>query len=140
MRLWLAALVLVAGCTPKTSFPYLDLVDQRTFQPKLAAPKPADVKNLPALPLVVIRFDVPDPNYTQALANAVDAATSRKPDVEFDVMTPVGAGAQPDANAARDAAAVATAIAEQSVPPERIHVGSVEDAGTPAREVRVYVR
>jgi hypothetical protein len=131
--------LLVAGCAPSFSPPYLTLIDQRTFNPAVA-PNEADVKALPALPLAVIRFDTPDIDYGPDLARAVEAATSRKPDVEFNVVTPVGRGKAPNAQAAEDAAAIARAIAEQSVPPEKIHIGMVEDSGTPAREVRVYVR
>jgi hypothetical protein len=140
MRIWLAALLLVGGCTPADHFPYVRLIDQRTFAPSGTAPTAADLKNLPALPLATVRFDVPDEDFTPALAEAVEAATARKPDVEFDVIAPVAHGATPGPYAAEDAATVARAIAEQSVPPERIHLGVVEDAGTPAREIRVYVR
>jgi hypothetical protein len=130
---------LLAGCAPSLSPPYLKLIDQRTFNPA-EAPSPADVRTLPALPLAVIRFDIPDFEYRPDLARAIEAAQSRKPDAEFNVVTPVARGAVPDERATQDAADVARAIAEQSVPPEKIHVGLVEDAGTPAREVRVYVR
>ncbi len=140
MRAWLAVSLLLAGCTPTDRFPYVKLIDQRTFAATGTAPNAADLKNLPPLPLAVIRFDVPVPVLNPALADAVASATARKPDVQFDVITPVAAGAVPGPNAAEDAEDVARAIAEQSVPQDHIHLGVAEDAGTPAREVRVYVR
>jgi hypothetical protein len=131
--------VLLAGCAPSLSPPYLTLIDQRTFNPAVA-PTEADVRALPPLPLAVVRFDVAGIDYGPDLARAVEAATARKPDAEFNVVTPVARGMTPNAQSAEDAAAIARAIAEQSVLPEKIHIGLVEDAGTPAREVRVYVR
>ncbi len=135
----LALVLLLAGCAPSFSPPYLTLIDQRTFNPAVA-PDPADVRALPPLPLAVVRFDAPGIDYGPDLARAVEAAQSRKPDVEFNVVTPVARGKVPDAQAQDDAIAIVRAIAEQGVPPEKIHIGLVEDAGTPAREVRVYVR
>ena len=131
--------LLLAGCAPSLSPPYLTLIDQRTFNPAVA-PNEADVRALPALPLAVVRFDTPGIDYGPDLARAIEAATSRKPDAEFNVVTPVARGKVPSAQATEDAATIARAIAEQSVLPEKIHVGLMEDAGTPAREVRVYVR
>ncbi len=131
---------LVSGCAPSLSPPYLTLIDQRTFSGTPVAPQAADVKALPALPLAIIRFDQPDYDYAPDLARAVDLALSRKPDAEFNVVSPVARGTVPSAQVGQDAANVARSIAEQSVPPERIHVGLIEDSGTPLREVRVFVR
>lgn len=130
----------LASCAPSLSPPYLTLIDQRTFQPAGTPPEFADVKNLPPLPLATIRFDQPDIDYAPVLAQAVDAATARKPDAEFNVVTPIGRGKLPTEQAGQDAAAVARGIAEQQVMPDHIHVGVIEDAGNPPREVRVYVR
>lgn len=135
----LPLLLLLSACAPSLSPPYLTLIDQRTFNPAVA-PNPADVRALPPLPLAVVRFDAPGIDYRPDLARAVEAAQSRKPDADFNVVTPVGRGKSPDAQAQDDATAIVRAIAEQGVQPEKIHIGLVEDAGTPAREVRVYVR
>ncbi len=132
-------LLLLAGCTPSLSPPYLTLIDQRTFNPAVA-PDPANVRALPALPLAVIRFDAPGIDFRPDLARAVEAAQSRKPDADFNVVTPVARGKVPDAQAQDDATTILRAIAEQGVQPEKIHIGVTEDSGTPAREVRVYVR
>lgn len=131
---------MLPGCAPSTGYPYISLIDQRTFRGTPVAPASADVKPLPALPLAVIRFDQPDDMIQTQLATAVVAAESRKPDVEFNVMAAVAQGQAPNERATGDAAQVARMLALDSVDPERIHVGIIEDAGTPAREVRVYVR
>ncbi len=135
--------LLLAGCFP----PDFKLIDQQTFE---RAPKPGatDIARaaLPALPLAVIRFDQPDQDYTQALADAVDAATSRRPDVAFDVLTPVPTAAAPDVQArytsqgAAVAQDVANALAADGVAPDHVHIGYRGDPGSPPREVRVYVR
>ncbi len=140
-RLFLLLTAFVAaGCVPKTSYPYVDLVDQRTFWPEVERPDPTKIKPLPKLPLAVIRFNAGAADFTQDLSAAVEAALIRKPDVEFNVVTPVAPGAEPSKASARDATDVAHVIAEQSVPTERIHIGTIEDSGAAAREVRVYVR
>ncbi|MCW3473111.1 hypothetical protein [Limobrevibacterium gyesilva] len=136
--LLLAGLVLT-GCT---------LVDQRTFQRTPPAPTAEDVARarLPPLPLVVIRFDQLDTDYQPALAEAIEAAQARKPDVVFDVLTPIPTGEAREVQeryarqGAEDAAAVANALAAEGVPPDRVHMGYRGDPGTPPREVRVYAR
>ena len=131
-----AALVLSAGCT---------LVDQRTFQPTATAPGAAEIARAraPALPLVTIRMDQ---EYRAALAEAVQAAQQRKPDVTFDIQALVPLQAPPAeqdrriAEASQDAQAVATAIGAAGISNDRLRLGLLGDAGSPAREVRVYVR
>lgn len=132
--------LLAGGCTVSMHAPYVALIDQRTFETAGPAPAAEAVKALPKLPLATIRMDDPDFDYTPELATAIDAAQARKPDVEFNVVIPVARGTVPSAQATKDAADVARAIAEQSIQPDHIHVGLIEDAGTPPREVLVYVR
>ncbi len=135
------ALCLLAGaCTPMRQFPYMKIVDQRTFGATAVAPSAPDVRSLPERPLAVIRFDGQSADYTPDLSDLVAAATARKPDVEFNVITPVAIGATPSARSQGDAATVAHSLAEQEILPERIHLGVVEEAGKPAREVRIFVR
>lgn len=140
MKAALLLALLLPACVPSTTKPYVTLIDQRTFRGTPVAPAAKDVKALPALPLAVVRFDQPDDIIAQQLATAIEAAQSAKPDVEFNVMAPVARGAAPNAHATEDATQVARMLAQQSVDPDRIHVGIVEDAGTPPREVLVYVR
>jgi hypothetical protein len=135
------AVLLLGGCT---------LVDQRTFQSAAAAAVPGAAEiaraRAPVLPLVSIRMDQPDFDYRPALAEAVQAAQQRKPDVTFDVVALVPtqvAPAEQDRRvvvAAQDARAVATAMGAAGVASDRLHLGLRGDAGVPAREVRVYVR
>jgi hypothetical protein len=128
------------GCTPMAHFPYVQMIDQRTFASTAVAPEAGAVKALPDRPLAVIRFDNQPDDYRPDLSDMVATATARKPDVEFNVTTPVAIGQIPGPRAEADAAIVARAIAEQQVLTERIHLGVVEEPGNPAREVRVYVR
>jgi len=135
--------LLLAGC---------HLVDQRDVARlvggRAAAPSPADIAgaSLPALPLVVVRFDQPDADPTAALTEAAQAAMERKPHVVFDVITPVPTAApraEQDEFVRRgtdDARAVADMLATAGVPPEQLHLGLRGDSGNPVREVRVYVR
>ena len=131
-----ATLILLAGCT---------LVDQRSFQPTAAVPGAVEIARArtPALPLVTIRMDQ---EYRAALAEAVQAAQQRKPDVTFDIQALVPLQAPPAeqdrriAEASQDAQAVATAIGAAGISSDRLHLGLLGDAGSPAREVRVYVR
>ncbi len=142
-RLAAALALLVAGCT----YPDFKLIDQQTFA-NTPAPTQADIAhaNLPPLPLVVIRFNDVDPDYHDALAAAVTAAMSRKPDAVFDVLTPIPLNAPASVQAAAtaqgrtDATEIATALAADGVAPDHVHIGFHGDSGTPPREVQVYVR
>ena len=137
------SLVLLTGC---------QLVDQRTvarwFGGRAAAPEQADIAaaDLPALPLVIVRFDQPDTDYTQLLSQAAEAALARKATAVFDVVTPLPSAAARAVQdeflrrGAEDARAVGEALATAGVPPEQIRLSLRSDPGTPVREVRVYVR
>ena len=139
-----AALVLLAGGV----LPGCTLVDQRTFQSAAVAPGAAEIARAraPSLPLVTIRMDQPDQEYRAVLAEAVQAAQQRKGDVSFDIhaLVPIQAPlAEQDrriAEASRDAGAIATAIGAAGISSDRLRLGLLGDAGSPAREVRVYVR
>ncbi|MCC6716408.1 MAG: hypothetical protein IT555_00845 [Acetobacteraceae bacterium] len=148
MRHHAFALALLAAGT----LPGCTLVDQRTFQSAAPVPGPAEIARTraPTLPLVSIRMDQPGLDYRAVLAEAVQAAQQRKPDVSFDVLAlvPLQAGtpqaaAEQDrrvAEAAQDARTVATTIGAAGISSDRLHLGLRGDAGAPAREVRVYVR
>ncbi len=140
MRLGVGLALLVGACTPIGHYPYVALIDQRNFQGAAVAPAVDSVTKLPDRPLVVIRFDGQPTDYEPDLTDAVAAATARKPDVQFDVIVPLAIGARATPRQEHDAATVARAIAEQAVQPDHIHLGLVEEAGNPAREVRVFVR
>ena len=86
--------------------------------------------SLPPLPLVTIRFDQPDADYTRGAGRGgAGGAGSRKPNAVFDVVTPVPTAA-PRRRAGRHRAAgrrrrraVADALATAGVPPEQIQLG-----------------
>lgn len=140
MRFLLVLALLAGACTPMSTFPYMRMVDQRTFAAASVAPSAGDVAALPDRPLAVIRFDGQPADFMPDVADLVAVATARKPDVAFEVIIPVAVGAVPGPRAEADAITVARAIADQQVLTERIHIGVVEEAGRPAREVRVFVR
>lgn len=142
-----SAILLAAlpGCT---------LVDQNTFNPAAsaapvippapaAAAAPAPQQGPP--PLLTVR---PGQAAQDAVRRAVAAARSRKPDVVFDVVAMVPAGATPDGKADDDqaaassaeAGAVARAITAQGVPPGRVHLFARPETALASREVRVYLR
>lgn len=132
-------LLLLGGCT---------LIDQRTFAGAAVAPDPASIARsaaLPPLPFLRIRIDG-QADFQASLQAAVDAAQSRKRNVEFDVLAPLPTTATREvqdiyaANGAADTAAVASGLGYAGVDEDRIHVGYRNDAGAPAREVLVFVR
>jgi hypothetical protein len=133
----------LSGCT---------LIDQTTFapspEPKPAAATPAVSTPLdPRVPLVTIRYDVPDPHYRDLLAYALKQAAARRPDSDFDVVASVPATG-PVADqitaashaAATQAADVAHTMVSLGVAATRIHLGARPVAGQTATEVRVYIR
>jgi hypothetical protein len=138
----IALALLLAGCHP---FDQRDVARWLGGAP--AAPSQTDLTeaDLPALPLVTLRFDQPDADTTAVLTEAAQDALERKPTATFEVVTPVPTAA-PRAvqdefvrRGADDARAVADTLATAGVPPERLHLGLRGDPGNPVREVRVYV-
>lgn len=138
----LLLLPLLAGC---------ELVDQRTVARWTGGHPPgmtsADLAaaNLPALPLVTIRYDDPSADPAPALAAAAEDALARKPDATFEVITAIPTALPPTDQDAfvrqgtADARQVADDLATAGVDPSRIHLGLRGDPGRPVREVRVYV-
>ena len=140
MRLVLAALLIpLAGCT---------LVDQRSFQAASPAPGAAEIgrAGTAGVVLVSVRMDQPGQDYRQRVAEAVQGAQQLRPDARFDVLalvpTQVGPAEQDRriAEASADARAVAEVIGAAGISSERLHLGLRGDPGSPAREVRVYLR
>ena len=127
----------LAGCT---------LVDQRTFRSPEAQAGADEVARarLPALPLIVVRFDAPIDQ--SAIAQAVELAQARRPEAVFDVIAPIPATASRAAQEAAmaqgrtDAERVASALAEAGAPRGRIEIGARAEAVAGVREIRVYVR
>jgi hypothetical protein len=136
----LLSLLLLAGC---------HLIDQRDFDKNAGMPpSPPKVAAAPApksAALVTIDFDRPDPPYAQELANAVQAAMARKPDVLFTVQTFVPVSGAPDAQAeqARQGAVTGREVAEAIVA-DGADQGQVElavraDPGRQVKQVQVLV-
>jgi hypothetical protein len=143
------AAIVCAGCTiPDWDITKAKPIDQATFAPAARGPGQAEMAaaHLPPLPLLTILMDESTTDWRSSLPAAVDAARSRKPEVEFDVMAPIPTASPPDVQdrAARQGEAdvrdVAHALAEAGVVPDRIHPGFTGDPGNPPREVLVYVR
>ena len=136
----LLSMTLLGGCT---------LIDQRTFNP-MAGAKPAPPLPppgpAPAPPLVTIDFGRPNPDYTTALQQAVDQARSRKPDVQFDVVTVVPNTGTPENQVAAataltaDAREVARRIEANGVDDDHIHLLARAQIGVPTRRIEIYVR
>ncbi len=140
LRPLLVLLLALSGC---------HLIDQRDFDKNAGkAPVPPPVAAGPpakSAALVTIDYDVPAPSYAQELANAVQAALARKPDVLFTVQTlvPVRGSAEAQADQARQGAATGRQVAEAIVA-DGADQGQVElavraDPGRLVKQVQVLV-
>ncbi len=115
-------------------------------QPALFARAP----NPPARPsgraFVTIRFDRPSPAYEDVLYRAVSDAIERKPDVNFDLEAAPAAGGPSEQVALAELAAACQAdkvrrsLIDLGLAPERLAIAPPSPAGSPANEVRVYLR
>jgi hypothetical protein len=97
-------------------------------------------------PLVVIRFDRPNPAYEQALYTAVSRAMERRPNATFDLVavSPTkGSQAQmalASASAKRQAETVLRSLTEMGLPPDRVTLSSETSASAQTNEVQLFVR
>jgi hypothetical protein len=131
----------LGGCT---------LIDQTTFAPDPEPPGPQQISAAATpdrrVPLLTIRYDVPNPSYEELLRYAVQAARARDAAIDFDVVSVVpgpggGAGVAQAGQAGRaDAADVMRTMMRLGVPDTSIRLGARSDAAATVREVRVYVR
>jgi len=149
IRRFLLILAALPGCT----LPGCTLIDQNTFNPAARAVPvipPAPVAAAVAVPsgpppLLTLQPGQPAQDMVR---QAVAAARRRKPDVVFDVVAMVPAGAAMDgvgaenqaASSSAEAGMVARAITAQGVPPGRVRLFARPEANLLGREVRVYVR
>jgi hypothetical protein len=125
------------------------LIDQRDFdrnagKPPPPPPAPAAEAGPPAT-LMTISFDQPHPAYENALANDVQLALARKPNVLFTVETLVPVAGDPDAQAeaARSGAVAGRQVAD-SIVADGADVGQIEltvraDPGRTVKQVLVIV-
>ncbi len=97
-------------------------------------------------PLVVIRFDRPNPSYEQALYTAVSRAMERRPDAVFDlVAVSPGKGNQAQValaatTAKRQAETVLRSLTDMGLPANRVTLSSSTSAAVQTNEVQLYVR
>lgn len=97
-------------------------------------------------PLVVIRFDRPNPAYEQALYTAVSRAMERRPNATFDLVAVSpnkGSQAQmalASANAKRQAETVLRSLTEMGLPPDRVSLSSETSGAAQTNEVQIFVR
>lgn len=96
-------------------------------------------------PLVVIRFDKPNPQYEQSLYNAVSRALERKPDASFELVAVApnrGAGGTPlgTVQAKRHAENVLRSMTDMGLAPRRVAVSSAQSSVTDTNEVHLFVR
>jgi len=97
-------------------------------------------------PLVVIRFDRPNPSYEQALYTAVSRAIERRPNAVFDlVAVSPGKGNQAQvalasANAKRQAETVLRSLTDMGLPADRVTLSASTSAQAQTNEVQLFVR
>ena len=97
-------------------------------------------------PLVVIRFDRPNPSYEQALYTAVSRAIERRPDAVFDlVAVSAGRGTQAQvalaaSTAKRQAETVLRSLTDMGLLANRVSLSSSTSGGAQTNEVHVFVR
>jgi hypothetical protein len=127
----LAACLLFGGCK---------LIDQTTFapSPEASTAKQEAPKVDPRTPLLTIG-PAPEAGYQDVLRYAVREAETRDPNVQYDVVVMLPAGAD-TAGAQQRATGVMRDIMAQGVPAARIRLGLRSVPKDSAQEVRVYVR
>jgi hypothetical protein len=97
-------------------------------------------------PLVVIRFDRPNPPYEQALYSAVSRALERRPSAAFDLVAVApnrGSPAQvtqAQTRSKRHADQVLRVLTDMGLPQNRVSVSSTTSPETAVNEVHIYVR
>ena len=113
----------------------------------MSPPTPTrDVAAANPRPLVVIRFDRPDPPYERALYSAVSQVVEQRPDAAFELVavTPnQGTPADVALNSSKvkkQAASVLRTLTDMGLPAARISLSSMTSPSASANEVHIYVR
>ena len=97
-------------------------------------------------PLVVVRFDRPDPPFERALYTAVSQVVEQRPDAQFDLVavTPnQGTPAEVAINstkAKRNAETVLRSLTDMGLPPGRVSLSANTSPNVATNEVHIYVR
>ncbi len=124
------------------------LVDQRTFERAPTGPSAAALAQpeRPKKPILTITFSNPDDDWRPSVHAAVRAAMAHQPDVHFQVMTPVPTSASRDIQdgfvkvGRTDGPMVALEVQAAGAAPDHVTVGLLGDAGSPTREVLIFVQ
>lgn len=127
---------------------YGESLANRAYQTRVAAGATASQSGPAAgsSPLIVIRFDRPDPVYEQPLYNALARALERKPSAQFDLVavspkTRSNADAQIVKSRTRNyAESVVRAVTDMGLPADRLRLSSATSARVNSSEVHIYVR
>ena len=136
----LIAALALSGC----GHPDELLAAQSPTKQEAAKPAPASQTASVALhppaetrqPFIVIRFEGTQPEYAEALYNALQSALTRKPDAAFDLVAVTR-----DTDAAkRNLASVMRSMTEMGMPAERLSLAAVAAADDATDEVWIYVR
>ena len=100
--------------------------------PQAAAIAPSETRK----PFVVIRFERPDPDYSEALYDAVSGALKRRPNASFDLVAVTR-----DADAARrNLQRVMRSLSDMGLPAERLSLSAAAAADDGTNEVWIYLR
>lgn len=97
-------------------------------------------------PLVVIRFDQPNPDYQQALYQAVSQVLARRPNAAFDLVAvapQIGGPTQIALNsniAQRDADQVMRSLLGMGLTPDRVSMSAATSPTAQVNEVHLYLR
>ncbi len=97
-------------------------------------------------PLVVIRFDRPNVEYSQALYTALSGALNRRPNAQFDLVAVAPQSGTPaevtraQNQSKREAEKVLRSMSEMGLPMERVRLSAMTSTGAETNEVHIYVR
>ena len=130
--------LMLALAAPLTGCHLIDQTDFDPPPPAVAAPPPIPDSETRAA-LVTIDYATTAPDYRTALAGAIQAAESRRPNLLYDVVAVVGTAAEAPAARLRAAEAM-TVIEAQGVASSRIQLGLTIEPGRRVARVRVYLR
>jgi hypothetical protein len=114
-------------------------------QPSAAASPPMPV-TAERRALVTIRFDRANPQYEQALYNAVSQALERRPDASFDLVavapgrTVAGGSAVAGSQVRRQAEQVLRSLTDMGLPASRVNLSATTSSAIEANEVQLFVR
>ena len=117
--------------------------------PLASTPPPTSTRSFAAAnrrPLVIIRFDRPNPPYQRALYTAVSQVVEQRPNAQFDLVavTPnQGAPADVALNTSKvkkQAQSVLRSLTDMGLPASRVSLSSMTSTSANTNEVHIYLR